>query len=134
MDDDPESDPDADDESDEDPSDEDSDDTDLSETDDSSSDTESEDSDGSGSQTTDTTTESEKTLTELDELVISRKQTLSDYFYQKKIGQKIKNILNNPPAHLSSETVTFLEIWYLQWLFLVSADTTRSVLSNLRLK
>jgi hypothetical protein len=134
MDDDPESDPDADDESDEDPSDEDSDDTDLSETDDSSSDTESEDSDGSGSQTTDTTTESEKTLTELDELVISRKQTLSDYFYQKKIGQKIKNILNNPPAHLSSETVAFLEIWYLQWLFLVSADTTRSVLSNLRLK
>lgn len=80
-------------------------------------------------QLTDTVTEPEDPLSAI--FKISMSETLTDYFYREAASAHLRVIVQNPPAGMSAETIAFLRIWLTQWINLVSADTTRSILSQL---
>jgi hypothetical protein len=54
-----------------------------------------------------------------------------DILYKETICNVVGTYRENPPERLSQEELLLLEIWCAQWIFLVSAKTTKQLLGQL---
>ena len=64
-------------------------------------------------------------------LEIVEDDTLTDYIKREQMIVGINKIIASPPSGLSSEDLKFLKVWATEWINLVSADTTKLILSRL---
>lgn len=84
---------------------------------------------GSGdgaNQLTDTVKEPEDPTAIIFKIVTA--ETFSDFMFRKAATNALVNLVNNPPSSMSNETVAFLRMWISDWIDIVDADTTKSVL------
>jgi len=58
-------------------------------------------------------------------------ETEEDILYKETICNVVRTYRENPPSQLTQEELLLLEIWCAQWIFLVSAKTTKQLLGQL---
>ena len=58
-------------------------------------------------------------------------ETDEDILYKETICNVVRTYRENPPSQLTQEELLLLEIWCAQWIFLVSAKTTKQLLGQL---
>lgn len=78
-----------------------------------------------------TSDESDLFIPKLIELEIAEDEDMGDALYKERICQLVESYNEEPPADLSPEELLLLTHWCAQWIFLVSAKTTKRLLSEL---